>query len=125
MYVNMNGILAAQRRGAQPATRPAASVPQLGRAVACALVWPGVSPSVSPSRFLARVSRSLWTPLRLPVRVGGPCGSWRAWRRWCAVVGPGSGGWIPDGVLGRRFILRSLGMIRSIVTGFRRVYEDC
>jgi len=29
-----------------------------------------------------------------------------------------------DGVLGRRFILRSLGMIRSIVTGFRRIYED-
>jgi hypothetical protein len=29
-----------------------------------------------------------------------------------------------DGVLGRRFILRSLGMIRSIVTGFSRIYED-
>jgi len=29
-----------------------------------------------------------------------------------------------DGVLGRRFILRKLSMIRSIVTGFGRIYED-
>jgi hypothetical protein len=37
---------------------------------------------------------------------------------------PGFWGWDTDGVLGRRFILRSLSMIRSIVTGFRRIYED-
>ena len=57
MYVNMNGILAAQRprrtAGHAPGRRPWT---QLGRAVACALVWPGVS----LNRFLERVP--------------GPCG---------------------------------------------------
>jgi hypothetical protein len=66
-------------------------------------------------------------PLRLPVRGRGPCGPWRAPAflaplgalRLARVLGMG-----PGGVLGRRFILRSLGMIRAIVTGFRRIYED-
>jgi len=86
MYVNMNGILAAQRpgrtAGRAPGRRPLLSS---GAAEACALARPGVS----LSRFLARVSRSLRTPLRLPVRGCGPYGSWRAWRRWVLCGWPG------------------------------------
>ena len=85
-------------------------------------------PGASPHRFLARVSRSPWGSAETP----DPClpslrGSWRA--RVCLaplgalwLAGP-PGRWVRDVELGRRFILRSLGMIRSIVTGFSHIYE--
>lgn len=123
MYVNMNGILAAQRPGARPATRPGGIRGQLGAGL-------GLRPRLArgePQSLPGKGSRPLWPPLRLPVRGRGPCGPWRAPAflaplgalRLARVLGMG-----PGGVLGRRFILRSLGMIRSIVTGFRRIYED-
>src|SRR5689334_13843398 len=88
MYVNMNGILAAQRpgrtAGRAPGRRPLLSS---GAAEACALARLGVS----LSRFLARASRSLRTPLRLPVRgCGVPMDPGVPGAPGCSVVGPGS-----------------------------------
>ena len=84
---------------------------------------PGLA-GCEPQPLPGKGSRALWTPpLSPPVCARSlrilaclaPLGALRLAR----VLGMGA-----DGVLGRRFILRSLGMIRSIVTGFRRIYED-
>ena len=120
MYVNMNGILAAQRPGLR-----AGGVRDPARASLWPAPWPGRARALIASWHGFPGPRG--APLRLPIRVCRPCGSWRA--RVCLaplgalwLAGP-PGRWVRDVELGRRFILRSLGMIRSIVTGFSHIYE--
>jgi hypothetical protein len=128
MYVNVNGILAAQRPGRRAGRGPGrgpGGVRDLARAGLGPAPWPGRvrAPVASWQGFPgppgngAETPGPLWLPGVVLARPGLPGAA------GCSVAGRAPGDGRGTESLGRRFILRSLGMIRSIVTGFSRIYE--